>query len=208
MAVYTEVSDEELSAFLASYDIGTLLSYKGIAEGVENSNYFLHTTKGSYILTLYEKRVREEDLPFFIGLMQHLAMQGLNCPLPVSDPGRRGLGEACGPPGGDLTFLEGVAVAPPERSALLRARHRSGRTPHAGQDFADGPAECAFARRLAAALRAGRGAGRHGLARPRRTDPRGLDFLEGAWPSDLPTGIIHADLFTDNVFFIGPRYRA
>jgi len=88
VAVYTEVSDEELSAFLDTYDIGTVLSYKGIAEGVENTNYFLHTTKGSYILTLYEKRVREDDLPFFLGLMQHLALKGLNCPLPVDN--RRG----------------------------------------------------------------------------------------------------------------------
>ena len=83
MAVYTEVGDEELGAFVALYDIGALLSFKGIAEGVENSNFLLHTEAGHFILTLYEKRVRESDLPFFVGLMEHLAGRGLTCPTPV-----------------------------------------------------------------------------------------------------------------------------
>ena len=114
MAVYTEVSDEELSAFLDTYDIGTVLSYKGIAEGVENTNYFLHTTKGSYILTLYEKRVREDDLPFFLGLMQHLALQRPELPA----AGRQSRGEALGRvsravPPSIITFLEGIAVRRP-----------------------------------------------------------------------------------------------
>ena len=113
MAVYTEVTDEELSAFLATYDIGDLLSYKGIAEGVENTNYFLHTTKGSYILTLYERRVNEADLPFFLGLMQHLALKGLNCPLPVANRKGEALGRVAGRPAVIITFLEGVAVRRP-----------------------------------------------------------------------------------------------
>src|ERR1051325_5081426 len=83
MAVYTDVSAEDLNAFLAGYDIGGLLSYKGIAEGVENSNFLVHTGKGNFILTLYEKRVKAADLPFFLGLMEHLARRGINCPLPV-----------------------------------------------------------------------------------------------------------------------------
>ncbi len=89
MAVYTEVSDEDLRGFLARYDLGEVLSFKGIAEGVENSNYFLQTTRDRFILTLYEKRVREADLPFFLGLMEHLAESGLECPLPVRDKLRR-----------------------------------------------------------------------------------------------------------------------
>ena len=76
MAVYTDVGDDELADFLAAYDLGRLMSIKGIAEGVENSNYFLHMEAGTYILTLYEKRVNPADLPFFIGLMQHLAGAG------------------------------------------------------------------------------------------------------------------------------------
>ena len=85
MAVYTEVSDEELSAFVDRTISAALLAAKGIAEGVENSNYLIHTGTGFYILTLYEKRVNEQDLPFFIGLMEHLARKGLNCPQPVRD---------------------------------------------------------------------------------------------------------------------------
>ncbi|MGH6750397.1 MAG: phosphotransferase, partial [Methyloceanibacter sp.] len=85
MAVYTDVSDEELADFIGSYAIGALTSFKGIAEGVENSNYLVHTESGRYILTLYEKRVRREDLPYFLTLMQHLVMRGISCPLPVKD---------------------------------------------------------------------------------------------------------------------------
>jgi homoserine kinase type II len=98
MAVYTEVTDEELSAFLATYELGDVLSYKGIAEGVENTNYFLHTTRGSYILTLYEKRVRAADLPFFLGLMEHLAARNLVCPQPVRNRSGETLGALAGRP--------------------------------------------------------------------------------------------------------------
>ena len=83
MAVYTDVAAEELAEFLESYDIGELLSYKGIAEGVENSNFLLHTSRGAYILTLYEKRVAEDDLPYFLSLMAHLAERGVSCPQPA-----------------------------------------------------------------------------------------------------------------------------
>src|SRR5207248_5173598 len=84
MAVYTDVAADELAEFLNQYDVGELLSYKGIAEGVENSNFLLHTTKGSFILTLYEKRVAAEDLPYFLSLMAHLAARGVNCPQPAT----------------------------------------------------------------------------------------------------------------------------
>src|SRR5580698_416223 len=85
MAVYTDVTADELAAFLGAYDIGELRSYKGIAEGVENSNFLLHTAAGSFILTLYEKRVAKDELPFFLGLMTHLASNGINCPQPVKN---------------------------------------------------------------------------------------------------------------------------
>ena len=97
MAVYTEVSDDDLAEFIASYNLGALLSYKGIAEGVENTNYLVHTGKGPYFLTLYEKRVAPADLPFFLGLMEHLAQAGITCPTPVRDGSGRMLRELAGP---------------------------------------------------------------------------------------------------------------
>src|SRR5437764_786871 len=108
MGVYTEVSDDALAAFLADYDIGGLIAFRGIAEGVENSNYSLRTAAGDYILTLYEKRVDPADLPWFLGLMEHLARRGIVCPLPV--PGRDGqaLRELCGRHAAITTFLPGV----------------------------------------------------------------------------------------------------
>ena len=105
MAVYTEVSDEGLSAFLALYEIGDVTSFKGIAEGVENSNFLLRTTKGQYILTLYEKRVKAEDLPYFVGLMEHLAERGVTCPQPVRNRAGSALGELEGRPATIVTFL-------------------------------------------------------------------------------------------------------
>src|SRR5438105_7685701 len=107
MAVYTEIGDDELRAFTALYDIGEVLSCKGIAEGVENSNYLLTTDRGNFILTLYEKRVAPEELPFFIALMDHLAHQGVACPTPVRTKDGAPLREVRGRPARILTFLYG-----------------------------------------------------------------------------------------------------
>ncbi len=203
MAVYTEVSDEELSAFLETYDIGTVLSYKGIAEGVENTNYFLHTTKGSYILTLYEKRVREDDLPFFLGLMQHLAQRGLNCPLPVNNRMGKPLGRVAGRPAVIITFLEGIAVRRPTAQHCAALGGALAKLHLAGQDFS-------MCRPNALSLEAWTPLFAQAEAQADTVSPglaertrRELAKLEASWPRGLPTGIIHADLFTDNVFFIG-----
>jgi homoserine kinase type II len=203
VAVYTEVTDEELSAFLATYDIGTVLSYKGIAEGVENTNYFLHTTKGSYILTLYEKRVREDDLPFFLALMQHLAKKGLNCPLPVSNRRGEALGRLAGRPAAIITFLEGIAVRRPTAQHCAALGGALARLHIAGRDFGmarpNGLSLDAWAP-LFAQAEAQADTVSDRLAERTWSE---LKFLEEAWPRGLPTGVIHADLFTDNVFFIG-----
>jgi len=113
MAVYTDVTDEEINEFLAGYGLGTLLSYKGIAEGVENSNFLLHTSKGYFILTLYEKRVAAADLPFFLNLMEHLAARGLTCPQPVRSRSGEALGRLAGRPAAIVTFLDGVWIRRP-----------------------------------------------------------------------------------------------
>src|SRR6195952_2197438 len=108
MAVYTDVAAEELVEFLNGYDIGELLSYKGIAEGVENSNFLLHTTKGAFILTLYEKRVAVDDLPYFLSLMRYLAGHGIACPQPERNRKDESFGELQGKPAAIINFLEGM----------------------------------------------------------------------------------------------------
>ena len=108
MAVYTDVNDEELQQLLAGYPIGNLLACKGIAEGVENSNFLLHTTEGFFILTLYEKRVAAGDLPFFLNLIEHLAARGLTCPQPVRNRAGESLGRLAGRPAAIVTFLDGM----------------------------------------------------------------------------------------------------
>src|SRR5215475_3605150 len=113
MAVYTDVSDVDLQKFLAGYNIGALLAYKGIAEGVENSNFLLHTSDGFFILTLYEKRVAEGDLPFFLGLMEHLAARGITCPQPVKNRHGGVLGKIASRPAALVTFLDGLWIRRP-----------------------------------------------------------------------------------------------
>ena len=113
MAVYTDITDEELTAFIAGYDLGNVLSAKGIAEGVENSNFLLVTEAGQFILTLYEKRVEAADLPFFLGLMEHLVGQGISCPLPVHARSGEILGSLAQRPAAIVTFLPGMWVRRP-----------------------------------------------------------------------------------------------
>lgn len=203
MAVYTQVDDAELLAFLATYDIGDLLSCKGIAEGVENSNYYLHTSAGSFILTLYERRVAEADLPFFLGLMEHLARRGVTCPQPVPNRAGEPLGRLAGRPAVIVTFLDGYSVHHPEVAhcaalgAVLAQLHLASadfplRRPNALSVEAWRPL---FA---PAAMRADEV--EPGL---RETVEAELDYLEQNWPRDLPSGVIHADLFPDNAFFLG-----
>ncbi|MBV9076434.1 MAG: homoserine kinase [Methylobacteriaceae bacterium] len=204
MAVYTEVSDEELRVFVAGYGIGEVLSFKGIAEGVENSNYFLATEAGTFILTLYEKRVSEGDLPFFLGLMAHLSARGVACPLPVRDRAGRELGRLAGRPAALITFLDGLAVRRPSAGHCRAVGGVLARLHQAASDFPltrpNALSLPGWAPLLAAA---GPGADQvaPGLGERCRVE---LATLARDWPSDLPAGVIHADLFTDNVFFIGP----
>ena len=203
MAVYTEVSDDELAVFVASYELGALLSYKGIAEGVENTNYLLHTEKGPIFLTLYEKRVDPNDLPFFLGLMEHLAKAGLNCPTPVRDGQGRMLRTLAGRPAALVTFLEGVWIRRPQPrhcaavGKALAGLHVAGRG--FGLTRANGLGLSAW-RPLFERFEARADEIVPGLAATIRAE---LDVLEARWPAGLEPGIIHADLFPDNVFFLG-----
>ncbi|HEY8565525.1 MAG TPA: homoserine kinase [Beijerinckiaceae bacterium] len=203
MAVYTEVSDEELAAFVAAYEIGGVLSCKGIAEGVENSNYLLRTEGGQFILTLYEKRVREADLPFFLSLMQHLAGKGLTCPLPVRTRAGQALGRVAGRPAALITFLDGLSVRRPAARHCAAVGEAMARMHVAALDLGLERANALSVDGwppLFAAAEAQADRVAPGLADRTRLE---LDHLARAWPTSLPRGVIHADLFTDNVFFIG-----
>lgn len=205
MAVYTDVSESQLGAFLQEYSIGELLSYKGIAEGSENSNFLLHTTTGSYILTLYEKRVDENDLPFFLGLMEHLAKKGISCPLPVHRRDGSVTGMLAGRKAAIITFLEGMWMRKPT-VAHCREVGKALATLHvAGADFPisrPNALDMAGWRKLWDGSRDRADEVEPGLAA--EVDADFAEF-ERSWPKDLPAGIIHADLFPDNVFFLGDQ---
>lgn len=205
MAVYTDVNDDELAAFLAGYDLGSMMSFKGIAEGVENSNYLLHTEKGHFILTLFEKRVDPKNLPFFIGLMEHLASRGLNCPQPVKNKKGVALGELAGRPATIVTFLEGIWVRRPSTAHCAALGSAMAKFHTAGEGFT---------------LRRENALGPEGWQKlavqcaPRADEiSPGLSaliteevaYLSARWPKNLPAGVIHADLFPDNVFFLGDK---
>ena len=201
MAVYTDVADDELRAFIALYDIGEVLSCKGIAEGVENSNFLVTTERGNFILTLYEKRVAPQDLPFFIALMEHLARDGVACPTPLKGRDGIALRELCGRPAALVTFLAGMwprRIQPFHCAAVggaLAALHRAGVT--FGMTRRNDLSVAGW-RRLYETCRC-----RATEVHPGLADELGaeLGLLEAEWPRELPAGVIHADLFPDNVFF-------
>jgi homoserine kinase type II len=205
MAVYTDVGVEELAAFLGAYDLGDLLAYKGIAEGVENSNFLLHTSRGYYILTLYEKRVAASDLPFFLGLMEHLAARGLTCPQPVKNRAGETLGRLVGRPAAIVTFLDGMWIRRPSATHCAGLGGALAELHLAGADFSMTRANAlsvAGWRALYETAKDRADGVQGGLAAAIAAE---LDLLAGAWPGDLPQGVIHADLFPDNVFFLGDR---
>jgi len=205
MAVYTDVAAEDLQQFLAAYDVGDLLAYKGIAEGVENSNFLVHASRGYFILTLYEKRVAAQDLPFFLGLMEHLASRGLTCPQPVKTRTGETLGKLAGRPAALVTFLEGMWIRRPSLAHCAALGGALAKLHLAGADFT-------MTRRNALSVAGWRSLAANAGVRAERVQKglqqaitAELDHLEARWPRDLPQGVIHADLFPDNVFFLGDQ---
>lgn len=205
MAVYTKISELDASDFLQAYDLGTLQRLDGIRQGVENTNYFLHTTLGRYVLTLYEKRVHPEDLPFFVGLMEHMAAKGLPSPRPQKTINGSMLGHLAGRPATIVSFLGGQSLTrinPADCVELGRALasmhlavsdftlHRANALSLSGWEKM-----VAFSSQRADEIFIGLG----------RLLEKEIDFLRANWPTDLPKGIIHADLFPDNVLFSGPK---
>jgi len=201
MAVYTDVSDEDIARFVAEYDIGNVISFKGIAEGVENTNFLLQTDQASFILTLYEKRVNPDDLPFYLGLMDHLSAKGLNCPTPIHGKDGVALRRLCGRPAAITSFLNGMSPRRimPHHCTGLGAALAQLHT--AGQDFdmyLGNALSVTGWRPLFESCRADANGVQPGLEKLIEDE---LAFLEANWPHQLPAGVIHADLFPDNVFF-------
>lgn len=204
MAVYTDISDEELDDLLLQYDLGEVLSCKGIAEGVENSNFLLHMEAGFYILTLYEKRVEENDLPFFLGLMEHLAAKNFVSPTPIATKSGQSLTRVAGRPAAIIQFLEGRSIRriTPDHCALLGDTLADLHL--AAQDFKltrNNALDVTSWRNLFNRCKASNAEGQFSTAELKEIESE-LEFLELHWPQDLPTGVIHADLFPDNIFFL------
>jgi len=219
MAVYTQLSGEDLAALIAHFEVGELISAKGIAEGVSNSNWLIETTGrdgmgARFILTMYEYRIEMADLPFFLSLLDHLANKGCPVPRTIHDTSGalfRTIRTSSAPGAAEksvalIEFLPGVSVSQPTE-AQARAVGRALAQVHlAGAGFCGTRANAmglAESRRLAEAC---------GPAGMRRIDPalpalvaRELPLLEAAWPVDLPKGVIHADLFPDNVLMLGDQ---
>jgi homoserine kinase type II len=208
MAVYTDITDQELEAFLARFDLGAPLVFKGIAEGVSNSNFFLETDAGRFILTVYERRVKAADLPYFLGLMGWLADHGFPSATPIADRSGQVLQTLRDKPAALVGFMPGLSVRRPsaahcrEAGAGLAWLHAAGvgypgrRANDLGQ-----PAWRAMFDHLAEAAEALK----PGLAGVVEVD---LSAIETAWPANLPSGVIHADLFPDNVFFHNGGFSA
>lgn len=211
MAVYTQLGAEVLAALIGEYDVGDLVSAKGIAEGVSNSNWLIETTGqhgagARFILTMYEFRIEIADLPFFLSLLDHLAAKGCAVPRTIHDRTGalyRQLGEKAV---ALIEFLPGVSLSEPT-AAQARAVGAALAEMHLAS--ADFPAARANAMGLAEWQRLVEGCGHDGLM---AIDPglaelveRELPLLAAAWPTDLPQGVIHADLFPDNVLMLGDK---
>jgi len=205
MAVYTQVSSEELGALIARYDRGALVSAKGIAEGVENSNYLVDTTGGRFILTLYEKRVDEADLPFFMALLDHLADAGNPVPRALRDEAGVQVQRVAGRPACLIEFLPGVSVTRPTPTQARAAGRAMGAMHRALATFPlSRPNSLGLEGWHALADRCGNQLDAIAAGLGGRVTAE-LDFLDRHWPRNLPRAVIHADLFPDNVLMLGDR---
>ncbi|WNK01010.1 homoserine kinase [Thalassospiraceae bacterium LMO-JJ14] len=201
MAVYTEIDDDALIDFIAGYDIGEVLSCKGIAEGIENSNFIVTTTTGPYILTLYEKRVQIEDLPFFLGLMDHAAAHGIPCPVPLRTKAGETLRELSERPAAVVSFLAGMWPRRPTVEHCRQVGEALALFHLATEGFPLKRANALGTDSWAGLLKSS-GDGADSVKKGLSDMLSGtLKELTAEWPDDLPKGVIHADLFPDNVFF-------
>lgn len=203
MAVYTPVSLQTLETLLSAYRIGMLQHREEILEGVENSNYRITTDQGHYIFTVFEKRVKPEDLPFFMELMRHLALKGIPCPLPIADEDNEVLHIVCDKPSTIVTFLQGKKITSPTPLHCQQVGGLLARMHHAGADMKlsrHNALSLMGWKKLVADCAPQADTVEKGLS---ELIEKELAHLEKRWPAQnsLPHGVVHADLFMDNVFF-------
>ena len=205
MAVYTEVSNRQLSDFLEAYDIGSLVFFRGIADGIQNSNFIVQTSTGTFILTLFEEPGVAEDLSYFMALLDHLAARGVPCPTPVHRKTGEILGQLAGKPAAMSSFLEGLSVRRPEVGHCRALGQALGAFHVAALDFPQSRRNgwgIARWRELHRACGTRLDDIRPGLAGMVAQE---IEHLDRLWPRSLPRGTVHADLFPDNVFFLDGR---
>jgi homoserine kinase type II len=203
MAVYTQVDDQTLAKFLSKYDVGEAVSFKGIAEGVENSNYLLETTKAQFILTLYEKRANPKDLPYFLDMMEHLAEKGLAAPQPIRDKEGNALQTLAGRPACMISFLKGVSVNHITEGHSAELGSTLAKMHNALTDYTATRKNDLSVDGWKSLISETESRADEVFAGLRDFILTELDFLEKNWPTDLPTGTVHADLFPDNILFTG-----
>jgi homoserine kinase type II len=203
MAVYTQVGAEDVAELLLRYDAGELIAIKGIAEGVENSNFFVETTQSKFILTLYEKRVNPDDLPFFYAMLDHLHAAGCKVPRFITDRQGEWLQQVCSRPACLIEFLSGFSVSTPTATQAHATGEALGEMHRALQDFTQTrPNSLGVDAFRPLAERCGEDMLNKispGLASRIMAE---CDFVEDNWPRHLPTAAIHADLFPDNVLML------
>ena len=201
MSVYTHVSESELAAWLRGYSVGNLATLEPVAAGIENTNYFVTTTQGRYVLTLFE-RLPADELPFYLGLMAHLARHGIPCPAPIANLSDQYLASLNGKPASLVTWLSGSSTERPgteecrELGALLARMHLAGRS---YAEYLDNPRGPKWWRAAARDVRPFLDAERQALL------DEELRFQSLYRFPDLPRGPVHADLFRDNALFEGGR---
>jgi homoserine kinase type II len=201
MAVFTRVSEPEFSAWLSNYSLGSLLELQGIASGIENTNYFVTTSNGRFVLTLFEK-LSAHELPFYLNLMAHLARHGIPCPSPVANRHNHFLGELNGKPACIVSRLAGKSLTHPVAANCAAVGAMLGQMHVAGLSFEEtmkNPRDSSWresaARQVLPFLPAQDAALLHSE----------MDFHAQHTLDALPQGIVHADLFRDNVLFDGER---
>tara|TARA_Y100000590_G_scaffold26743_1_gene30099 strand:- start:4026 stop:4994 length:969 start_codon:yes stop_codon:yes gene_type:complete len=206
MAIYTKLNEDNLKDFFSKYNLGKLISYKGIEEGIENTNYLIKTTEGKFILTIYEKRVQENDLPFFIGLMKNLFNANFKSPEPIINKNGSYISEILNKKAAVVSFIDGNSkkVLSPENCFLVGVET-------AKLHMITKKLSIKRKNRLSVESwkniynKVSKDCSKIHTSLPKIIE-KNLEEIEKNWPKNIPSGIIHADLFPDNIFFKNNKF--